>query len=70
MKLFFYFYRIEGFLFSLIYYAFVFYHVLTFVRFIGVYYTFGLLDCVRCNEDFVISRFAIWRFCTIHFIVT
>ena len=26
---------------------------------------FGLLDCVRFNEDFVISRF-----CSIHFIVT
>ena len=27
--------------------VFVFCHVLTFVRYIGVYYTFGLLDCVR-----------------------
>ena len=32
-------------------------HVLTFVRYIGVYYTFGLPDCIRYNKDFVISRF-------------
>ena len=31
---------------------------------------FGLLDCVRYNEDFVISRFVISRFCSIHFTVT
>ena len=31
----------------------------------GVDFTFGLLDCVRYNEDFVISRF-----CSIHFTVT
>ena len=39
--------------------------MLTFVRHIGVYYMFGLLDCVRYNEDFVISRFG-----PIHFTVT
>ena len=27
----------------------------------GIFFTFGLLDCVRYNEDFVISRF-----CSIH----
>ena len=32
-------------------------HVLTFVRYIGVYYTFGLPDCIRYNKDFAISRF-------------
>ena len=31
--------------------------MLTFVRYIGVYFTFGLLDCIRYNKDFVISRF-------------
>ena len=31
---------------------------------------FGLLDCVRYNEDFVKSRFVISRFCSIHFTVT
>ena len=31
---------------------------------------FGLLDCVRHNEDFVISRFFISRFCSIHFTLT
>ena len=34
-----------------------------------VYFTFGLLDCVRYNEDFVISRFVISRFSSIHFTV-
>ena len=28
---------------------------------------FGLLDCVRYNEDFVISGFVISGFCSIHF---
>ena len=49
--------------------------MLTFVRHLGVYYMCGLLDCVRYNEDFVISRFVILRFvisrfCPIHFTVT
>ena len=44
--------------------------MVTFIRYIGVDSTFGLLDCVRYNEDFVISRFVISRFCSIHFIVT
>ena len=51
-------------------FAFIFCHVLTFFRYIGVYRTFGLLDCVRYNEDFVILRFVISRFCSIHFTVT
>ena len=38
---------------------------MAFIRYIGVDFTFGLLDCVRYNEDFVISRF-----CSIHFTVT
>ena len=41
-----------------------------FIRYIGVDFTFGLLDCVRYNGDFVISRFVIPRFCSIHFTVT
>ena len=45
-------------------------YVLTFLCYIGVYFTFGLLDCVRYNEDLVICRFVISRFCFIHFIVT
>ena len=44
--------------------------MLTFIRYIGVDFTFGLLDCVRYNEYFVISRFVISRFCSIHFTVT
>ena len=46
----FYWYRIEGFWFLLVCFVFVFCHVITFVRYIGVYYTFGLLDCVRYIE--------------------
>ena len=44
--------------------------VLTFIRYIKVDFTFGLLDCVCYNEDFVISRFVISRFCSIHFTIT
>ena len=44
--------------------------MMTFICFIGVGFTFAFLDCVRFNEDFVISRFAISRFCSIHFTVT
>ena len=43
---------------------------MTFIRYIGVDFTFGLLDCVRYNEDFVISRVVISRFCSTHFTVT
>ena len=44
--------------------------MLAFVRYIGVHFAFGLLDSVRYNEDFVISRFVISRFCSIHFTIT
>ena len=40
---------------------------MTFICYIGIDFTFGLLDCACYNEDFVISRFAISRFCSIHF---
>ena len=40
-----------------------------FVRYIEANFTFGLVDCVRCNEDFVKSRFVKSRFCSIHFTV-
>ena len=43
---------------------------MTFIRYIGVDFMFGFLNCVRYNEDFVISRLAISRFCSIHFTVT
>ena len=45
---------------------------MTFIRYIRVDVTFGLPDSVRYkyNEDFVISRFVISRFCSIHFTVT
>ena len=41
---------------------------MTFIRYIGG--RFGLPDCVRHNEDFIISRFVISMFCSIHFTVT
>ena len=34
------------------------------------YATFGLLDCAHYNEEFVIPRFVISRFCSLHFTVT
>ena len=40
------------------------------VRYIGVYFMFGVLGCVCYVKDFVISRFIISRFRFIHFIVT
>ena len=44
--------------------------MLAFIRYIEVHFTFGLLDCARYNEDFVISRFVISRSCFINFTVT
>ena len=35
---------------------------MTSIRYIGVDFTFGLLNCVRYDKDFVISRFVISRF--------
>ena len=46
-------------------FASIFCRVMTFICYIEVDFTFGLLDCVRYNEDFVISRF-----CPIRFTVT
>ena len=43
---------------------------MTFIPYIGVDFTFGVLDYVRYNEDFVISRLVISRFCSIYFTVT
>ena len=51
-------------------FAFIFCRVMTFICYIGVDLTFGLQDCVRYNEDFIISRFILLRFCSIHFTVT
>ena len=61
-------YKVKGFSLLLVCFAFIFQifcRVMTFIRYIGVDFTFGLLDCVRYNEDFVISRFR-----SIHFTVT
>ena len=44
--------------------------MLAVIRYIEVHFTFGFLDCARYNEDFVISRFVISRFCSIYFTVT
>ena len=45
-------------------------HVDTVICYIEVDFTFGLLDYVRYIEEFVISRFVISRFYSIHFTVT
>ena len=58
-------YKGKGFSSLLVRFALIFCLLMTFIRYIGVYVTFGLLDCVRYNEDLVISRF-----CSIHFTVT
>ena len=58
-------YKVKGFSSLLVYFAFIFCRVMTIIRYIGVDFTFGLLDCVRYNEDFVISKFSF-----IHFTVT
>ena len=60
-------YRIKEISSSLVCFVFIFRHMLTFIRYIEVYFTFGLVDCVRYKEGFVISRFLISRFCSIHF---
>ena len=44
--------------------------MVTFIRYIGVNFTFGPPKCVRYNEDFVIPRFVISRFCSIFLTVT
>ena len=46
-------YKAKGLSSLLVCFAFIFCRVMTFIRYIGVEFTFGLLDCVRYNEDFV-----------------
>ena len=63
-------YKVKGFSSLFVCFAFIFCRVMTFIRFIGVDFMFGLLDCVHCIEDFVISRFFKSRFCSVLFTVT
>ena len=63
-------YKVEGFSWLLVCSAFIFCRVMTFIRYVGVDFTLGILDSVLYNEDFVISRFVISRFYSIHFAVT
>ena len=49
--------------------AFIFYHMVTFIRYVKANFTFGLVDFVRYNEDFVKWRFVKSRLCSIHFTV-
>ena len=58
-------YKVKDFSSLLVCFAFIFCCVMTFIRYIRVDFTFGLVDCVRYNEDFVISRF-----CSIQFTAT
>ena len=48
----------------------IFGRVLAFIHYMEVHFTFGPLDCARYNEDFVISRLVISRFCSMHFTIT
>ena len=50
-------------------FSFMVYHMLTFIRYIEVYFMIALLDYVRYNEDFVTQRFVKSRFCSTHFTV-
>ena len=52
-------YKIKGFSSLLVLFAFIFCRVMTFIRYLGVDFKFGLCDCVRYNGDFVKSRFVI-----------
>ena len=63
-------YKVKGFSSLLICFAFIICSVMTFIHYVGIDFMFGLLDCVCNNEDFVISRFVISRFCSIHFTAT
>ena len=54
-------YRIKEISSLLVCFAFIFRHRLTFFHYIDVYFTFGLLDCVRYNEDFIIYRGSLYR---------
>ena len=47
-------FKVKGFSLLLVCFAFIFCHVMTFIRYIRVDFMFGLLDCVRYNKDFVI----------------
>ena len=58
-------YKVKGFSSLLVCLAFIICSVMTFIRYIRVDFTFRLLDCVRYNEDSVMSRFIILRFCSI-----
>ena len=58
-------YKDRGFSSLFVCFAFIFCRGMTFIRYIWVDFTFGVLDCVRYTEDFVISRF-----CSIYFTVT
>ena len=63
-------YKVRGFSSLFDCFTFIFCRVMTFICFIGLDFMFGLLDCVHCKEDFVISRFFNSRFCSVLFTVT
>ena len=44
--------------------------MMTFIHYIGMDFTFWLLDCAHYNEDFIKLRFIILRFFSIQFTVT
>ena len=54
-------YKFEGFSSLLVCFAVTFCHEMTIIRYIGVDFKFGVLDCVRYIEDFVILRISLYR---------
>ena len=52
-------YKGKGFSSLLVCFAFIFCRLMTFIRYSGVAFTFGVLNSVRYIEDSVISRFVI-----------
>ena len=63
-------YKVKGFSSLVVCFTFIFCCMMTFICYIGVDFMFGLLGCVRYNEDFVISRLVISWSCSIHLTVT
>ena len=56
-------YKVKGFSSLLVCFAFIFCRLVTFIRYIGVDFTYGVLDFVHYIEDFVISRFCFMFYC-------
>ena len=47
-------YKVKGFSLLLVWFAFIFSHMMTIIRYIRVDFMFRLLDCFCYNKDFVV----------------